>query len=55
MMKYVAVISLVWSQPKRLYNQAIGGPLCLPMLISMQIAVIPINVLENQPLQMLGL
>ena len=55
MMKYVVGILLVWSRPKTLYNQAIGGPLCLPMLIGMQNAVILVNVLENQPLQVLCL
>ena len=55
MMKYVVDISLVWSQPKKLYNQAIDGPLCLPMLIGMQSIVILVNVLENQPLQVLCL
>ena len=55
MMKYVVAILLVWSQPKKLYNQAIGGPLCSPMLIGMQSAVILVNVLENQPFQVLCL
>ena len=55
MMKYVAVILLVWSQPKRLYNQAIGDSRCLLMPIGMQNVVILVNVLENQPLQMLCL